>query len=394
MVVSDPFEGRTVSSLTANEIAKLFRRLGRKNEKLMDLIVEKGIDGKKLASLKTPQELTTLIRNELGSEIDDCYENNKLILDIVSVFNKFAESHLDDESAVFLQSASKQYNIYDWGNRRIGNFKIPATRTLPFNETSFCISRPKPDYWYKLDPKSPDARSYYETNHMLNDNIISGLGSVFTTRLPRAIDFQEMEKGGVVRWTGEEKEKYAYGVTDIDLLARRIYENAISLVIMLPEENELEKVSSSKLIQFYQSCGVKVVHTPFEDFTAPSKSLTHKDVSLIAMTLVEGKNCLVHCFGGSGRTGTIVIGALANLGLFSPDGAIKWAHTVKSTYIETPEQWDVVLGEGHEKVWKDVSFTSSVRIMEIYNTNSSKTHLEDVKIDVSPDVKKKCCIIS
>merc|ERR1712137_337619 len=50
---------------------------------------------------------------------------------------------------------------------------------------------------------------------------------------------------------------------------------------------------------------------------------------------VDGKGCLVHCWGGSGRTGTVVIGALKELGSQRP---IFEARKVKSVYLDIAEQ--------------------------------------------------------
>merc|ERR1719443_1478734 len=46
-------------------------------------------------------------------------------------------------------------------------------------------------------------------------------------------------------------------------------------------------------------------------------------------------NCLVHCWGGSGRTGTVLIGAMANLGISNP---IPYARRAKSVYLDIAEQ--------------------------------------------------------
>ena len=48
---------------------------------------------------------------------------------------------------------------------------------------------------------------------------------------------------------------------------------------------------------------------------------------------------LVHCAGGSGRTGIVVCGVLRNLGVHD---AIAWARRQKSSYVETEEQRQVV----------------------------------------------------
>jgi protein tyrosine/serine phosphatase len=51
--------------------------------------------------------------------------------------------------------------------------------------------------------------------------------------------------------------------------------------------------------------------------------------------LCEGHNCLVHCAGGSGRTGMIIAGIVKNVGVKDP---VAWVRRVKATYVETAAQ--------------------------------------------------------
>lgn len=51
--------------------------------------------------------------------------------------------------------------------------------------------------------------------------------------------------------------------------------------------------------------------------------------------LSQGRNCLVHCAGGSGRTGMVIAAVVKNLGLYDPVARIR---RVKSTYVETFDQ--------------------------------------------------------
>ncbi len=44
---------------------------------------------------------------------------------------------------------------------------------------------------------------------------------------------------------------------------------------------------------------------------------------------------LVHCAGGSGRTGVVVAGIVKNVGV---QDSIAWARRVKNTYVETAAQ--------------------------------------------------------
>ncbi|KAF0716450.1 Aste57867_2844 [Aphanomyces stellatus] len=288
------------------------------------------------------------------------------------------ETETAEVAMVLLEAATKQYNAPVWkaAGRARGDIRVVADDYLPFNETPAAGVGDGPDHWYHLDLRSDDAAECYLPSHALPPENIKVLGSIFTTRMPRAVDYQvvdvnddtcEWVQGGMrcavtealmtdlrARTTTTSNELvFPYGITDGHLFVQKMRDRRIALVVMLVEDDELEKVDSKTLVAFYERCGttehpVKVLRTPFLDFTCPSHCLEHKDIVEICTTVAKGMNCLVHCFGGSGRTGTIVVGALCCLGLFDPNGAIKYAHSVKSTYIETPAQLDLVQGEFEE----------------------------------------------
>lgn len=55
----------------------------------------------------------------------------------------------------------------------------------------------------------------------------------------------------------------------------------------------------------------------------------------VTLLLSKGKNVLVHCAGGTGRTGMVICGVVRNLGCDQP---ISFARKVKSGYVETEDQ--------------------------------------------------------
>ena len=61
-----------------------------------------------------------------------------------------------------------------------------------------------------------------------------------------------------------------------------------------------------------------------------------KDVTFL---LSEGKNVLVHCAGGSGRTGMVIACIVKNMGVRDP---VSWVRRVKSIYVETKAQEEFV----------------------------------------------------
>lgn len=103
------------------------------------------------------------------------------------------------------------------------------------------------------------------------------------------------------------------------------------------EHEEFGKGQSEGLVKFYESCGCEVVHSPIVDFSLPSFEVEDKDIVAITSKLEEGKSCLAHCWGGSGRTGTVVIGVVNNTGVQHPIVHCR-KHPGKSIYLDIPEQ--------------------------------------------------------
>lgn len=74
------------------------------------------------------------------------------------------------------------------------------------------------------------------------------------------------------------------------------------------EDEELPEAQSTTLLTWYEQHGLKVVRAPVEDFTVPELAVFVPFVETLVLALMEGKNALCHCWDGSGRTGTMVLG--------------------------------------------------------------------------------------
>lgn len=128
----------------------------------------------------------------------------------------------------------------------------------------------------------------------------------------------------------------------VEAFKRKVARNGLNTVLLLVEEHEFHEYGSDELIAFYRDgCGLEVIHRPIEDYHVPSRNVQLQDINDITARLVEGKNCLVHCFGGSGRTGTIVVGVIRNLGVKDP---IRYSRAFKSVYLDTLEQETFISG--------------------------------------------------
>lgn len=169
-----------------------------------------------------------------------------------------------------------------------------------------------PDHWFEINL----------TNALLFANLsLEGLpqlvpGRLFSTRMPR----------NIVEDEGERKD-----------FIEKCRKNDLRVACVLTEPEEFEKYSGDDgLLDFYRDeCGLTVYNRAIPDFQIP----THGDLvnNIIDLTyhLSQGRNCIIHCAGGTGRTGMVIAAVVKNLGFYDPIARIR---RVKSTYVETHDQ--------------------------------------------------------
>ncbi len=87
--------------------------------------------------------------------------------------------------------------------------------------------------------------------------------------------------------------------------------------------------------------GIKWLPLPIDDFKVPTFAMADRLVRAIIADLEAGKNVLVHCAGGRGRTGTINACVLVRLG-FDPGAAIDMVRAARPGSVETPEQMSFI----------------------------------------------------
>ncbi len=173
-------------------------------------------------------------------------------------------------------------------------------------------ARLDPDHWYE--------------NNLCNATLFANLtlhgleelvpGRLFTTRMPRDI----------VRDLGERN--------DFIFKCRA---NKLKVVCVLTEPEEFKKYSGmDDLREFYrEECGLIVYNRAIPDFQIPTSGDLVNNILDLTYHLSKGRNCLVHCAGGSGRTGMVIAAIVKNLGVYDPVARIR---RVKSTYVETLDQ--------------------------------------------------------
>ena len=169
-----------------------------------------------------------------------------------------------------------------------------------------------PDHWYEISL----------TNASLFANLtLDGLeqlvpGRLFTTRMPRNIVEDPTERRDFVN---------------------KCRANRLKVICVLTEPEEFKKYSGMDgLLDFYRiECGLIVYNRAIPDFQIPTSGDLLNNILDLTYHLSQGRNCLVHCASGNGRTGMVIAAIVKNLGVYDPVARIR---RVKSTYVETFEQ--------------------------------------------------------
>ena len=172
-----------------------------------------------------------------------------------------------------------------------------------------------PDHWYE--------------NNLCNSSLFANLapekiegmdplvpGRIFTTRMPRDLVEDPSERKD---WL------------------EKVQKNKLEVICVLTEPHEFEKYSGMDgLLDFYENeCGLTVYNRAIPDFEIPTSGDLVNNILDLTYHLSQGQNCLIHCAGGTGRTGMVLAAVIQNLGVYDTVSKIR---KVKSTYVETPEQ--------------------------------------------------------
>ena len=153
----------------------------------------------------------------------------------------------------------------------------------------------------------------------------------------------------------------------------------------LTETEEFEKYAGvENLMDFYrQDCGLIVYNRAIPDFQIPTEGDLVDNILDLTYHLARGHNCLIHCAGGTGRTGMVVAAIIQNFGV---NDVIARIRKVKSTYVETEEQ-ELFLKNMPKALNKKIVETmpklacaiAAEHLIEVFRTHKSK--LEEAKTE-------------
>ena len=119
-------------------------------------------------------------------------------------------------------------------------------------------------------------------------------GRLFTTRMPRDIVEDLNERQDFID---------------------KCNQNQLKVICVLTEPEEFKKYSGMDgLLDFYKNeCGLIVYNRAIPDFQIPTSGDLVNNILDLTYHLSQGRNCLIHCAGGTGRTGMYDIESLSFL---------------------------------------------------------------------------------
>jgi protein-tyrosine phosphatase len=121
---------------------------------------------------------------------------------------------------------------------------------------------------------------------------------------------------------------------------------SIQVVVVLAEDEEILACTGRDLRAAYISQGLSVIYLPIPDYSTPALEPLDRAVLRSMEEIRSGKNLVVHCHAGMGRTG-LFLACMAMRGLqLSADEAIHWIRKSVPGAIETPDQIRFVMDYG------------------------------------------------
>jgi len=130
-------------------------------------------------------------------------------------------------------------------------------------------------------------------------------------------------------------------------------------LVSLVRHSEMLEIGTPNLLKEVEDKSMESIHFPITDKWIPhSMPKLISLVEVIINKLKESKTVIVHCNGGKGRSGTIVVATLVGLGQ-KVDNAIKVVRKTRSGTIKNPVQISYL--RRFKKAWKKKKNLESVQ---------------------------------
>jgi protein-tyrosine phosphatase len=127
---------------------------------------------------------------------------------------------------------------------------------------------------------------------------------------------------------------------EAEIISKKAIDANITTVVVLLEQQDLDRIYIDKgLFDVYEENGLRVIHYPIVDYGVPKDFVSFNKLVEMILTLLKNKsNVLVHCHGGHGRTGIIVVGCFVRLGK-TVEQAYEYVSKIRSI-IDNNKQFD------------------------------------------------------
>lgn len=112
----------------------------------------------------------------------------------------------------------------------------------------------------------------------------------------------------------------------------------IDVVVMLTEDDKVWDLTGLDLRNRYLQSGLEVIHSPIVDFSVPSEDELRTSIQAVLEATQAGKQIVIHCHAGSGRTGLFAACMAKVVFKISGAEAIRWVRQFVPTAIETRQQ--------------------------------------------------------
>jgi protein-tyrosine phosphatase len=117
----------------------------------------------------------------------------------------------------------------------------------------------------------------------------------------------------------------------------------ISVVVLLVGDGECLEKTGFDLRGIYEKEGYEVIQLPVLDFDSPPNGELKTAVGYALQHVYDGKNLVVHCYAGVGRTGMFLACLARQVFGLGGEQAINWVRNYIPRAVETNEQIQMIL---------------------------------------------------